>query len=230
MNADKEKYKKIFKGDGSLNEDGLSLDDFVKSYDPKIYDNPSPTVDTAVFSYKDLNEHGINGLKLLLIRRRNHPSIGFWALPGGFVEMNEDISHAAARELMEETGVSSITPVQVKTFGSPERDPRTTIITTLFTALINENSILPKAGDDADDAAFFDIKVQEEDGMINLSLKNEEKDLTLSAVLKKQRKKSGILYYDYYEIAESDHIAMDHAILIMEAWEYIKISMRSHAM
>lgn len=221
MSKDNEIYNKIFEGDGSTNEDGVSLEDFVKNYDPKIYDNPSPTVDTAVFSYKDISGSKVNGLKLLLVKRRNHPSIGFWALPGGFVELGESISEASARELMEETGVTDIAPVQIKAFGSPERDPRTTIITTLFTAMVKEDSIRPKAGDDAKDAAFFDIEVKEENNLILLTLENKEKDLKLSAKLKKHRTQSGVLSSEYFELMESDRIALDHAILIVEAFRFI---------
>ena len=221
MSKKNEIYNKIFEGDGSLNEDGVSLEDFVKNYDPGMYENPSPTVDTAVFSYKDISGKIISGLKLLLVKRRNHPSIGFWALPGGFVELNEAICEAAARELMEETGVTDITPVQVKAFGSPERDPRTTIITTLFTAMVKEDLICPKAGDDAADAAFFDIEVKEENDLIFLTLENKEKDLKLSAKLKKHRTQSGVLSSEYFELLGSDRIAMDHAILIIEAFRFI---------
>ena len=122
---------------------------------------------------------------------------------------------------MEETGVTDITPVQVKAFGSPERDPRTTIITTLFTAMVKEDLICPKAGDDAADAAFFDIEVKEENDLIFLTLENKEKDLKLSAKLKKHRTQSGVLSSEYFELLGSDRIAMDHAILIIEAFRFI---------
>ena len=96
LSSEKNKY---FKGDGSCNEEGKSLEEFLEEYDASLYKNPSSTVDTAVFTYKEDSDR----LKILLIKRRNHPSIGQWAIPGGFVDFNEDIDDTARRELEEET-------------------------------------------------------------------------------------------------------------------------------
>lgn len=150
-----------FTGDVEKNADGKTLEEFVAEYDPSMYQNPSCTADTAVFVY-DEDELSDNPKdmtwKLLLIKRANHPCIGMWALPGGFVELGEDTAAAAARELMEETGVEDVMPVQVRSFSNPGRDPRTHIVTTLYAAVVPESSIRPKAGDDAGDAGIFEIK------------------------------------------------------------------------
>jgi 8-oxo-dGTP diphosphatase len=73
---------------------------------------------------------GQEHLRLLMIRRRNHPNIGMWALPGGFVELRENLEDAAKRELMEETGVENAPMIQLKTYGDYDRDPRWRVITT----------------------------------------------------------------------------------------------------
>ncbi len=154
---------KRFLGTGDPNEAGETLQEFVSKYDPALYENPSCTADMAVFIYdREEAEGGIPAgemhWKLLLIKRGNHPSIGFWAMPGGFVELGEDTAAAAARELREETGVEDVLPVQVRTFSDPGRDPRTQIVTTLYATALPEDSVRPEAGDDAKDAGIFDIK------------------------------------------------------------------------
>ena len=118
-----------------------------------IYDWPRPmvTVDAAVFAIMQGKP------KVLLIKRNNEPFKGKWALPGGFVELDEELETAAARELAEEAGLTNIELRQVQTFGSIDRDPRGRNITVLFMGVIH-NKILPtKAGDDATEAEWFDI-------------------------------------------------------------------------
>lgn len=213
----KEKNR-FFEGDGSRNEAGENLEEFLIKYDPLAYKNPSCTVDTAVFTFDENRAH----LKILLIRRKNHPSIGQWAIPGGFVEFDEDIEDAARRELEEETGVAGIVPVQVKTYGNPERDPRTRIITTLFVALVQETSIKPAAGDDARDAGLFDISLLDlGNNRYRLKLELAGKDISLTAVLKRTVTESGITPVIRHELTESDGIGMDHAVLIADAYTYL---------
>ena len=137
------------------NEKGQTLAEFLAAYDENKYRRPSVTVDMVVFT---LNERG--ELCVMLIRRRNHPFIGRWALPGGFVEMDEELSAAAARELQEETGVTGIPLRGFGTFGAVDRDPRTRVITSAFYAVAPMGSIAPQAGDDAADAKLFTINTE----------------------------------------------------------------------
>ena len=76
------------------NADGLTEKEFLEQYRPGDYEHPSVTVDMLIFAVDSKDE----GVDLLLIRRKNHPCIGKWAIPGGFVEMNESLEEAAARE------------------------------------------------------------------------------------------------------------------------------------
>lgn len=131
-------------------EKGRTLEEFLASYDENAYRRPSATVDMVVFT-------GAPELSVLLIRRRNHPYIGRWALPGGFVEFDEELEDAAARELFEETGVSGASLRQFGTFGTVGRDPRTRVISTGYYALVPREKLDFEAGDDAADAALFTI-------------------------------------------------------------------------
>ena len=208
----------FFEGDGSINDAGESLAEFLDKYDPRDYMNPSSTVDMAVFTHNGDKKD----LKILLIKRRNHPSIGQWAIPGGFVEFDEDIDAAAKRELEEETGVTDIVPAQVRTYGMPDRDPRTRIITTLYAGLVNESCINPVAGDDAGDAALFDISLSNMgNDIIRLELYCKERDIRALADLRRNVITGGIVPEVRHEIVNTEGIALDHAILITDAYLFL---------
>ncbi len=147
-----------FAGTGERDANGYTLDEFLNSYDPRKYDSPCNTVDMLVFRSKEPYRRKDQPLKLLLIKRKNHPSIGFWATPGGFADVYENLEDSAKRELLEETGVSGIPLIQLGTWGDYDRDPRWRIITTAYLALV-EGDLAEHAGDDAADAAWFDAKL-----------------------------------------------------------------------
>lgn len=118
-----------------------------------IYDWPRPmvTADAIVFGFFD------GSFKLALIRRGRDPFKGQWAIPGGFVELDEELEHAAARELAEETGLTNVSLKQMHTFGKCGRDPRGRQITITFMGIMTQNFDSIKAGDDAVEAKWFDI-------------------------------------------------------------------------
>ncbi|OQB23629.1 MAG: bifunctional nicotinamide mononucleotide adenylyltransferase/ADP-ribose pyrophosphatase [Firmicutes bacterium ADurb.Bin182] len=144
--------------DEPRNKKGQTLSEFLKGYDENKYRRPSVTADIAVFTLLRTNK----GFKIgtLLIKRGDHPFIGEWALPGGFVGIDEDIEAAAARELYEETGLTGLPLRQCGTFGKPDRDPRTRVITTAFYAIAPCWTLFPRAGDDAADADIFALDVK----------------------------------------------------------------------
>lgn len=122
------------------------------STESKHYERPSVTADTVVFSYAGRK------LQVLLIRRKYEPFANAWALPGGFVNIDEALETAAARELHEETGLKDAYLEQLYTFGDPGRDPRGRVITVAHLAVVRPDSIpLIRSGDDAGDAAWFGI-------------------------------------------------------------------------
>lgn len=113
---------------------------------PYTYDYPRPavTVDSLIFSIDP-----DKGLEILLIERANNPFKGSWAIPGGFVDMDEDLIPAAKRELQEETGMLIGNLYEVGVFAKPDRDPRGRVITIAFWELTDKNNYTLKAADDA---------------------------------------------------------------------------------
>ena len=95
--------------------------------------------------------------EILLIKRLNEPFKDCWALPGGFVDENEDLEQAARRELFEETNIETDEMTQIGTFGKPYRDPRGHMISVAYQTNLNENQKV-KAKDDAKEVKWFSIK------------------------------------------------------------------------
>lgn len=116
------------------------------------YPHPAVTVDIVIFTIRD------NQLKLLLIRRALEPYQGMWALPGGFIEMDEDLETAARRELAEETGISGVYLEQLYTFGKPHRDPRERVITVAYYALIPSGKLRLQSATDAEAVGWFGME------------------------------------------------------------------------
>jgi 8-oxo-dGTP diphosphatase len=115
------------------------------------YPRPSVTVDVVIFSLRD------EDLQVLLIERGHPPFEGMWAIPGGFVGIDESLETAALRELEEETGVRDVYLEQLYTFGDPERDPRGRVITVAYFVLVPAGATDPEAGTDAADTRWWSI-------------------------------------------------------------------------
>jgi len=113
------------------------------------YPHPAVTTDVVLFTIDDRR------LQLLLIRRGSEPFEGQWALPGGFLEIDEDLKDGALRELREETGVSGIYLEQLRTFGRPGRDPRERVISVAYYALAPCQRLTVRAASDAAEASWF---------------------------------------------------------------------------
>jgi 8-oxo-dGTP diphosphatase len=119
---------------------------------PYTYDYPRPsvTVDIVTFSLQK------NHLQVLLVQRGENPFKGMWALPGGFVGIEESLEAAAARELEEETGVQNTYLEQLYTYGDPHRDPRGRVITVAYFALIPSDAPFRyEGGTDVSQARWF---------------------------------------------------------------------------
>lgn len=220
------------------NKQGLTEEEYLKRYDVSTFERPSVTVDTLVFTV--MNEEKENyrklpekSLKLLMVRRGEHPYIGEWALPGGFVGMKESIEEAALRELKTETNVENIYFEQLYTWGEVERDPRTRVISCSYLSLIDNNAMEIKAGDDADDAKWFTVKynlLQEEknhtkDGFVlcrtvKIELSSESENIY--AIVRVTKSVEGKVTEIKRKITEKAGIAFDHALMMEYAIERLR--------
>lgn len=115
------------------------------------YPRPSVSVDVIIFTVRD------NDLQVLLIKRKHPPFEGMWAIPGGFVGVDESLERAALRELEEETSVRDVYLEQLYTFGDVDRDPRGRVITVAYFALVPATVVCPRAGDDAAETRWWSI-------------------------------------------------------------------------
>ena len=113
------------------------------------YHRPAVAADAVVFN--------LDHSKILLIQRKNDPYKGQWALPGGFLDENEDPATAVARELTEETGLKNLAFSPLGFWGAPGRDPRGHIISLVFTTDLDPTTQTPAANDDAADLAWFPV-------------------------------------------------------------------------
>jgi len=115
------------------------------------YPHPAVTTDVVVFTLRDQQ------LKLLLVKRGRPPFADMWALPGGFLDIDEDLEACAKRELEEETGIRGVYLEQLYTFGQPDRDPRERVISVTYYALVPSDHIDLQASSDAADADWFSL-------------------------------------------------------------------------
>jgi len=118
------------------------------------YPQPHPAVTTDIVIFTILRQQ----LELLLIRRADDPFKDCWALPGGFIEIDEDLEHCALRELEEETGVTGVYLEQLYTFGAPDRDPRERVISVAWYALVPPDRLNIRAASDAREVAWFEVR------------------------------------------------------------------------
>lgn len=207
-------------GTGERNAAGQTLEEFLESYDPYKYRTPSCTVDMVIFSCKAWPEKTLQDLRVLLVKRGNHPNIGYWALPGGFVDMEENLEDAARRELKEETGVDDLVMEQIGAFGDYDRDPRTRVITTAYMALVQEGEREVHAGDDAADAAWCELEWKEdstaESSVYRINIKNQEKGLN-TAVTVEHKLHDGLIREESFHVKSAGCIAADHGAIIAKA-------------
>lgn len=209
------------------NKNGLTEAQFLKQYDASIFERPSVTVDMLIFTVMDKEKENYRRLpekclKVLLIKRGDHPYMGQWALPGGFVSVHESIDEAARRELKSETNVDNIYMEQLYTFGDVNRDPRTRVISCAYMALVDSSSLELRAGEDADEAKWFNVKYSEthvaktiNEKLVKIELWSE--DEKLSAVVKITEEVHGKITNSRRELVETEGIAFDHGMIIAYA-------------
>ncbi len=116
------------------------------------YPHPAVTTDVVLFSILE------RALQILLIRRTAEPYPGMWALPGGFLEITEDLETCAKRELEEETGITGVYLEQLYTFGTSQRDSRERVLSVTYYALAPSDHLTPKPGSDAKEVRWFALR------------------------------------------------------------------------
>ena len=201
--------------------------EFLKAYNIQEYERPSVATDIVVVSSK--KQISDTKFSVVLIKRGEHPYMNDWALPGGFVRLDESVEEAAYRELKEETGISNVLLSQLKVFSKPKRDPRGWIISCSFMGIIEEENISLQFGDDAIDTKLFDVKLTNnkiEGEYCNQNSYTEiyqlelaHGEIVLSAKIEKETIKLKYGKKAEYKIIESKGIAFDHAKILISAFE-----------
>ena len=186
-----------------------SEQDYLRGYSMEQFARPSVTTDIAVFALRtegldNFRKDPVRRLSLLLVRRGEHPFRDCWALPGGFLRMDETVEDCALRELKEETGVPPAALVYTGVFSALDRDPRGRIISNAFICVLNE-APPPMAGSDAADGTF--------------SLVLTSGDVTLTARLKEARTAFGTALH---ETSGRSALAFDHAAIITSALRQLR--------
>lgn len=212
--------------------------EFLEHYDASQYDRPSVSVDTLIFTVAELESENYRKLpekvlRVLLIKRKDYPEKDKWALPGGFVGIDESLEEAALRELKEETNVDDIYLEQLYTYGDVNRDPRTRVISCTYLSLADSRSLDIKAGDDASQAMWFDVscKLFEEQKTIHdqgyiltkrfkVHIENEhyQTDSIIEVILNTTGKHPRVTR----RIVDKGGLAFDHALIIYYGLERLK--------
>lgn len=197
-------------------------EEFLKDYDPSIYEKLSMTVDILIFSVSseetsNYRKTDKKKMSILLVKRDNYPFKDKWCLPGGFIKIDENLDDAPSRILKKETGIDDIYLEQLYTFGSANRDPRMRIISTSYIALVDKNRI---KGNTNTNASWFDITLYEEkDNIVDITLTNGKENINFS-IKKVLREKTTDRYS--FKVNKNNSLAFDHPQVILSGIERLK--------
>ncbi len=199
-----------------------SEEEFLKNYDPSIYEKLSMTADILIVSVSSVDSDNYRKseekrMSILLVKRKDYPYKGKWCLPGGFLDPNtETLEECAKRVLKQETNLDNIYLEQLYTFDSMNRDPRMRVISTSFVALIDKEKLTEKV----ENASWFDItKIEEKNNIVTIHLSNQEEEFSIS--IKKTLKEKTTDRYQFTSMNNTS-IAFDHDIVILAGLERIK--------
>lgn len=215
---------------------------FLEQYDISAFDRPSVTVDILLLTVTDEVIENIRKLpekqlKVLLIKRNEYPFKDQWAIPGGFVKMNESLEEAASRELKEETGVDNFYLEQLHTYGAVDRDPRGRIISTGFMSLVDSKTLNLSAGTDASEAAWFhvdqeivyeNVAVSQDETVkskhIKIILKNE--NVQLDAIVSIDKIMQGKFLKKKMKVLKSNGLAFDHPLMLVMGIDQLRFTVK----
>lgn len=205
-----------------LVKDYATEEEFLKNYNPNDYERLSAMVDILILSVSSQETNNYRKtdkkkMSVLLIKRENHPFKGKWCLPGGFIDISENLDDAPKRILKKETNLDDIYTEQLYTFGDAKRDPRMRIISTSYIALIDKNRLhnnLP------DNATWFDItKHEENDNIVVINLESDKEKLSFK-IKKVLRERTTDRYS--FKIIENSYLAFDNPKVILAGIERLK--------
>ena len=198
-----------------------SEEEFLKNYNPADFDRLSVTADILVVSVSseevdNYRKTDKKKMSILLVKRDNYPFKDKWCLPGGFLDIHEDLEDCPRRILARETNLHDIYLEQLYTYGGVHRDPRMRIVSTSYMALVDKNRLTDKL---SENASWFNITYFEEGNEILVVLDNGTD--TLKFKIKKTLHEQTTDRYKF-EIAENDALAFDHPLVIWAGIERLK--------
>ncbi len=203
-------------------EDYSSEEEFLAHYNADEFEKLSMTTDILILSVSNEEKNNYRKtdqkkMSILLVKRNNYPFKDKWCLPGGFVNIDENLDDAPKRILKSETNIENIYLEQLYTFGSVDRDPRMRIISAAYMALIDKSKLDNKL---SAKAAWFDImSIEENNHIVEMVLTNGIETIKFS-IKKVLREKTTDRYS--FEIVENEKLAFDHPLVILSGVERLR--------
>lgn len=198
-----------------------SEEEFLAAYNPEEFDRISLTTDILILSISDeevanYRKSSKKYMSVLLVKRDDYPFKDKWCLPGGFLDVKEDLEDCPRRILARETNLHDIYLEQLYTYGGVHRDPRMRIVSTSYMALVDKNRLTDKL---SENASWFNITYFEEGNEVLVVLDNGTD--TLKFRIKKTLHEQTTDRYKF-EIEENDALAFDHPLVIWAGIERLK--------
>ena len=198
-----------------------SEEEFLKAYNPNSFEKLSMTTDILLFSVSDIIQDNYRktnekSMSILLVKRKTYPFKDKWCVPGGFLDVKEDLEECPKRILAEETNLHDIYMEQLYTFGAVHRDPRMRIVSTAYMALIDKNNIKDRL---TENAYWFNVEYVEKGQDVELTLTHFDTKFTIKA---RKVLIEGTTQRFVYEITENNDIAFDHAEVILTGLERLR--------
>ncbi len=197
--------------------------DFLSSYNVNEYDRPSIATDIVVFSMMSLKDIEPKRspeprLKVLLVKRGEHPYLNHWALPGGFLRNNETVDECAFREVSEETNVKPKALLPIGIFSEPNRDVRTRVVSVAYVSVVDADEYNTVGGDDAVAAEWFDVSFNTfKDDKVSIYLSCG--DIRIECILEERIESLGNVTYT---ITDDGGLAFDHAKIMATAFRTMR--------
>lgn len=198
-----------------------SEEEFLANYHSDLFEKLSMTVDILVISISDeevanYRKTSKKHMSILLVKRNEYPFKDKWCLPGGFLDIHENLEECPKRVLERETNLKNIYLEQLYTFGSVDRDPRMRIVSASYMALVDKNKLDITLNPNA---SWFNVSYEEKNHVVEIILDNGEEILTCK--VKKVLKEMTTDRYQF-EIGENASLAFDHPLVILSGLERLK--------